>query len=134
MRSTCADPTTKMARGAESTSSAKRAKVDEEDPLVRRRNELILEVANARAEGMRLVREAEEEAQRLKREAEESLVQHMPSVCTELEAANRKLLGKLPPELWQKILDENLDQNDSVALAMTSRFFRDMQKERGREL
>ena len=122
-----------MARGA-GEPSAKRAKKDIEDPLVRRRNELLLGVANARAEGMRLVREAEEEAQRLKREAEESLVQHMPSVCTELEAANRKLLGKLPPELWQKILDENLDQNDSVALAMTSRFFRDMQKERGREL
>ena len=139
-RSTCADPTTKMGRGAESSSSAaKRAKVDKEDPLVRRRNELILEVANARAEGMRLVREAEEkaerlkreaeeEAQRLKREAEESLAQQMPSVCTELEAANRKLLGKLPPELWSKIVDENLDQNDLLALAMTCRFFREKQK------
>jgi len=42
-RSTCADPTTKMTRGAESTSSAaKRAKKDKEDPLVRRREELIL--------------------------------------------------------------------------------------------
>ncbi|WZN67299.1 putative ankyrin repeat protein [Chloropicon roscoffensis] len=123
-----------MARGAESTSSAKRAKVDKEDPLVRRRNELILEVANARAEGMRLVREAEEKAQRLKREAEESLAQHMPSVCTELEAANRKLLGKLPPELWSKIVDENLDQNDLLALAMTCRFFREKQKVLGKKL
>ena len=99
-----------MARGA-GEPSAKRAKKDKEDPLVRRRNELLLGVANARAEGMRLVREAEEEAERLKREAEEKaerlkreaeeyLAKHIPSVCAELEAANRdELLKKLPPEL-----------------------------------
>ena len=136
-----------MARAA-GEPSAKRAKVDEaeekEDPLVRRREELVLMDANARAKGReveeglvreaeekaeRLKREAEEKAQRLKREAEESLAQHMPSVCTELEAANRKLLGKLPPELWSKIVDENLDQNDLPALAMTCRFFRKKQKD-----
>ena len=97
-RSTYADPTKTM--GASGEPTAKRAKKDKEDPLVRRRNELILGVAHARAEGMRLVREAEEKAERLKREAEETLAQHMPSVCAELEAANRdELLKKLPPEL-----------------------------------
>ena len=143
-----------MDRGAESTSSAKRAKKDKEARLVRRRNELILGVAKARAEGMRLVRnaeetaeymgrdeeeeaqrlkrEAEEEAQRLKREAEESLAQHMPSVCTELEAANRdELLKKLPAELWSKIIHENVHGTDWVALAMTCRFFREKQKDVG---
>ena len=32
---------------------------------------------------------------------------------------------RLPPELWQKIVDENLHQNDLLAFAMTCRFFRD---------
>ena len=46
-----------------------------------------------------------------------------------MEAENRnELLGKLPPELWQKIIDENLHQNDLLALAMTCRFFREKQK------
>ena len=153
-----------MACGAEDP-TAKRAKVDEakeeEDPLVRRREELVLGVANARAKGKeleeRLVREAEEEAERLKREAAAegermvreakerailesdrnisqailSMAQHLPSVCASLEAKNRKLLGKLPPELWQKIIDENVHQNDLLALAMTCRFFREKQKDLG---
>ncbi|WZN61919.1 hypothetical protein HKI87_05g34550 [Chloropicon roscoffensis] len=157
-----------MARGAESSSSsAKRAKVDEEDPLVRRRNELVLLDANARAEGEkrgerlvreaeeeadrlmeeaqrlmreaeeeadRLKREAEEEAQRLKREAKDIFAQDLRSVCADLEAANRKLLGKLPPELWSKIVDENIQQNDLLALAMTCRFFRDTTKDLGKKL
>ena len=46
-----------------------------------------------------------------------------------MEAENRnELMGKLPPELWQKIIDENLHQNDLLALAMTCRFFREKQK------
>ena len=53
--------------------TAKCAKKDKEDPLVRRRNELVLLDANARAEGERrgkeLVREAKLEAKRLKQEA-----------------------------------------------------------------
>ena len=139
--------------------SAKRAKVDEakeeEDPLVRRREELILGVENARAEAKRweksLVRDAEEVAKRLKRQADEefervkrwakaeseamgerkvlqakkSLAQHLPTVCVKLEAKNEKLLGRLPPEMWQKILDENVQQKDLFALAVTCRFFRD---------
>ena len=145
-----------MARGA-GEPSAKRAKKDKEDPLVRRRNELILGVANARAEGMRLVREAEEEAERLKREAEEKaerlkrgaeekaerlkreaeeyLAKHIPSVCADLEDENRnELLGKLPLELWEKIVDEYVQQNDLLALAMTCRFFRDTTKGLSRKL
>ena len=38
---------------------------------------------------------------------------------------------RLPPELWQKIVDENLHQNDLLALAMTCRFFRDTTKDFG---
>ena len=53
--------------------TAKCAKKDKEDPLVRRRNELVLLDANARAEGERrgkeLMREAKLEAKRLKQEA-----------------------------------------------------------------
>ena len=68
-----------MVTGGAGEPSAKRAKVDEakeeEDPLVRRREELILGVENARAEAKRweksLVRDAEEVAKRLKRKADE---------------------------------------------------------------
>ena len=127
-RSTCVDPTTKMACGAESScSAAKRAKVDKEDPLVLRRKELILEVANARvamnAEGNKAVRKVTK-----------SLLKALRSVCADLEAANHKLLGKLPPELWSKIVDENVQQNDLLALAMTCRFFREKQKGLGWKL
>ncbi|WZN61918.1 hypothetical protein HKI87_05g34540 [Chloropicon roscoffensis] len=104
-----------VAGAAEPT--AKRAKADEakeeeeEDPLVLRRNELILEVANARAEGT----------------AKEDL----RAVCATLEAKNQKNFGgrRLPREMWQKIFDENLHQNDLLALAMTCRFFRKKQKD-----
>ena len=53
--------------------TAKGAKKDKEDPLVQRRNELVLLDANARAEGERrgkeLMREAKLEAKRIKQEA-----------------------------------------------------------------
>ena len=166
-----------MVTGGAGEPSAKRAKADEakeeEDPLVRRKEELILGVENARAEAKRweksLVRDAEEVAKRLKRKADEeaerpnqeaerlkrqadeefervkrwakaeseamgermvlqakkSLAQHLPTVCVKLEAKNEKLLGRLPPEMWQKILDENVQQKDLFALAVTCRFFRD---------
>ena len=66
-----------MVTGGAGEPSAKCAKVDEakeeEDPLVRRKEELILGVENARAEAKRweksLVRDAEEVAKRLKRKA-----------------------------------------------------------------
>ena len=106
-----------MAGGATGEPTAKRAKADgadeeeEEDPLVRRRNELILEVANARSEGT----------------AKEDL----RAVCATLEAKNQKNFGgrRLPREMWQKIFDEYLHQNDLLALAMTCRFFRKKQKD-----
>ena len=175
-----------MVTGGAGEPSAKRAKADEakeeEDPLVRRKEELILGVENARAEAKRweksLVRDAEEVAKRLKRKADEeaerpnqeaerlkrqadeefervkrwakaeseamgermvlqakkSLAQHLPTVCVKLEAKNEKLLGRLLPELWGKILDEYLDQNDLLALAMTCRFFRDTTKDLGKKV
>ncbi|WZN66043.1 putative ankyrin repeat protein [Chloropicon roscoffensis] len=41
---------------------------------------------------------------------------------------------RLPPELWQKIVDENVQQNDLVAFAMTCRFFRDTTKDLGKKM
>ena len=45
----------------------------------------------------------------------------------EEECANFQVLGKLPPELWQKITD-GLESDDLFAFAMTCRFFREKQK------
>ena len=53
----------------------------------------------------------------------------------EVEAANRnELLRKLPAELWSKIVDEHVQQNDLLALAMTCRLFREKQKDLGWKL
>ena len=41
---------------------------------------------------------------------------------------------RLPPELWQKIVDENLQQNDLLAFAMTCRLFRDTTKVLGKKM
>ena len=41
---------------------------------------------------------------------------------------------RLPPELWQKIVDENLQQNDLLALSMTCRLFRDTTKVLGKKM
>ena len=124
-----------MAHGAAGEPTAKRAKVDKEDPDVLRRNELILGVPNAMAKAKELVREAEEAGEKIVREARQSLAQKLPSVCAKLEAKNRnELLKKLPDELWEKIVDENVQQNDLLALAMTCRFFREKQKDLGRRL
>ena len=118
-----------MARGA-GEPSAKRTKVDE-DPLVRRKEEVVRLLEEASAKGKELVRKAEEEAERLKREAGDTLY----LACADIEAANLdELLKKLPPELLEKILDENLDQNDLLALAMTCRFFRDTTRDLGKKL
>ena len=211
-RSTYADPTKTM--GASGEPTAKRAKKDKEDPLVRRRNELIFGVINARVVGKRLVRAAEEKAKRrkleaddvaermkqeafrlkqeaqgrkqealrlkqealrlkqealrlerqaqgLKREAaaeDERMVREAKenailvydralsettqtfakawrSVCAGLQAKNEKeLLKKLPAEVWSKIVDENVQQNDLLALASTCRFFREKQKDLGKKM
>ncbi|WZN63710.1 putative ankyrin repeat protein [Chloropicon roscoffensis] len=102
--------------------TAKRAKADEEkeeeDPLVRRREELVRLLERARAKG------------KVDARAKEELL----TLCSKLEAKNEKLLRRLPPELWQKILDENVQQNDLLALAMTCRFFREKQEDLGWEV
>ena len=41
---------------------------------------------------------------------------------------------RLPPELWQKIVDENLQQNDLLAVSLTCRFFRDTTKDLGKKM
>ena len=107
-----------VARGAESTSSAKRAKVDEakeeEDALVRRKEELVVAAKEARS--------------RKDARAERVARRELLTLCAKLEAKNEKLFSRLLPELWQKILDEYLHQNDMLAFAMTCRFFREKQK------
>ena len=112
-----------MAGGAESTSSAKRAKLRKKkkrDALERKKNDLFLRI---------------EKAKELVREAEEYLAKHMPSVCDDLEDENRdELMDQLPAELWEKIVDEYVQQNDLLALAMTCRFFRDTTKDLGKKL
>ena len=56
-------------------------------------------------------------------------------MCAKLEAKNRnELLKKLPEELWSKIVDESVQQNDLVALAMTCRFFRETTKVLGKKM
>ena len=105
---------TTMAREA-GEPSTKRAKVDEaeeeEDPLVRRREELVVAAKEARSR----------EDARAERVARRELL----TLCADFEAKNEKLLGRLLPELWQKIIDENVQQNDMLALAMACRFFRE---------
>ena len=127
-----------MARGA-GEPSAKRAKVDEadekeeEDPLVRRKEEVVRLLERARAKGKerhsldwyRWVCDTFERAR-----AKEELL----TLCTRLEAKNEKNLTRLPPEMWQKILDGNLHQNDLLAFAMTCRFFREKQKDLGKNV
>ena len=110
-----------MTRGA-GEPSTKRAKVDEteeeEDPLVRRKEEVVRLLERARAKGKGNARAKKE----------------LLTLCAKLEAKNEKLLGRLPPELWEKIVDENLHQNDLLALAMTCRFFREKQKDLGKKV
>ncbi|WZN65911.1 putative ankyrin repeat protein [Chloropicon roscoffensis] len=113
-----------MADGAAGEPSAKRAKVDEadeeEDPIVRRKEEVV-----------RLLKEARSrEDARAERVARRELV----TLCADFEAKNEKLLRRLLPELWQKILDENVQQNDLLAFAMTCRFFREKQKDLGKKV
>ena len=128
-----------MAR-AEGEPSTKRAKVDEtdeeEDALVRRKEEVVrlLEIARrpfppARKGEGKSKREKERKRKGIARAKQELL-----TLCARLEAKNEKLLGRLLPELWQKIVDEYLHQNDELALAMTCRFFREKQKDLGKKM
>ena len=102
--------------------STNRAKVDEakeeEDPLVRRKEEVVRLLEKASAMGKSDAR------------AKKELI----TLCAELEAKNEKLLGRLLPELWSKIVDEYLHQNDLLAFAMTCRFFRDTTKVLGKKM
>ena len=52
----------------------------------------------------------------------------MDKMMDGLEVENAKHLDKLPPKVWEKILDE-LDENDLFPLAMSCRYFRQKQKE-----
>ena len=112
-----------MARGA-GEPSAKRAKVDEadeeEDPLVRRKEEFVRLLGRpGKAKGNARAKE------------------ELSTLCADFEAKNEERLrhaSRLPHELWQKILDQYLHQNDLLALAMTCRFFREKQKDLGRRL
>ena len=112
-----------MGRGA-GEPSTKRAKADEadkeEDPLVRRKEELVVAAKEARSR----------EDARAERVAKKELV----TLCADFEAKNEGLFRRLPPELWQKIVDENLHPNDLPALAMTCRFFREKQKDLGKKM
>ena len=110
-----------MACGAGEPSS-KRAKADEadeeEDPLVRRKEEVVRLLEEARAKGKGTARAKEE----------------LLTLCADFEAKNEKLLERLLPELWEKIVDEYLHQNDLLALAMACGFFRDTTKDLGKKV
>ena len=89
----------------------------------------------------RLVDQAKEkatvESEKTLNEAKLSFGQDLHTVCAALEAKNEKRLShfrRLPPDLWQKIVDEYLHLNDLLALAMTCRLFREKQKDLGRKL
>ena len=51
-----------------------------------------------------------------------------------MEAENERALGRLPHEVWERIIEKNCHQNDTFALASTCRFFRQKQKDLGRDL
>ena len=93
----------------------------------------------AAAEDERMVREAKENAilvyDRALSETTQTFAKAWRSVCAGLQAKNEKeLLKKLPAEVWSKIVDENVQQNDLLALASTCRFFRDTTGDLGKKL
>ena len=86
-----------------------------------------------------MVREAKENAilvyDRALSETTQTFAKAWRSVCAGLQAKNEKeLLKKLPAEVWSKIVDENVQQNDLLALASTCRFFRDTTGDLGKKL
>ncbi len=50
------------------------------------------------------------------------------ALCEPMEVENAQQLDKLPPEVWEKILD-NLESDDLFPLAMSCRYFRQKQEE-----
>ena len=114
-----------MSGAAEPT--ANRAKVDEEeDPLVRRKEELVLMDANARAKGREveegLVREAEEKAERLEREANREA-----SSC---EKSKRKRLRRNAKKKGERIVREAKER----AILESDRTLREARLSFGQEL
>ena len=79
-------------------------------------------------------RNLEEQLQPLRLEMEQAQRQLLPKsnrlkdVCSAREVENTKHLGRLPPEVWAKVLD-SLDENDHFPLALSCRYFRQEQKE-----
>ena len=76
-----------------------------------------------------------EQRQPLRREMEQLEQNWLPKehrlkdMCSAREVENAKrLLEKLPPEVWEKILDE-LEEDDLFPLALSCRYFRQKQKE-----
>ena len=59
---------------------------------------------------------------------EKRLLERLLGKRHEDRRSERSLLDKLPPEVWEKILDE-LDENDLFPLALSCRYFRQKQKE-----
>ncbi|WZN58863.1 putative ankyrin repeat protein [Chloropicon roscoffensis] len=128
-----------MAGGAGSSSSAKRAKVDkakeEEDPLVRRREELVLMDANMRANAIAkgkeleegLVREAKEIAERLFREADE-VAKRLKSPC---EKSKRYGLRRKAKKEGERLVREAKEKG---AIFESNRILRKMRQSFGQEL
>ena len=54
----------------------------------------------------------------------------LKDLCSAREVDNTKRLDKLPPEVWEKVLD-HLEGNDHFPLALSCRYFRQKQKELG---
>lgn len=52
----------------------------------------------------------------------------------QMEAENERALGRLPHEVWERIIEKNCHQNDTFALASTCRFLREKVKDVGRDL
>ena len=50
------------------------------------------------------------------------------------EKVNTLRMAELPRDIWQKIVDEYLHQNDMFAFAMTCKFFRDTTKDFGKKM
>ena len=59
---------------------------------------------------------------------EKRLLERLLGKRHEDRRSERSLLDKLPPEVWEKILDE-LDENDLFPLALSCKYFRQKQKE-----
>ncbi len=72
--------------------------------------------------------ELEEQLGPLRREEEQVQQSLLAKIKRLEEVKNAQRLDKLPPEVWEKILDD-LDENDLFPLALSCRYFRQKQKE-----